>query len=309
MATGSAPRRFDSKHTEDVPRIPLPVGTPYFNLSMGLYEAVPGHLPVQQLHNDFDIFWIVSGTAEWTFRDGSAIRAAKDEFMILPPFVPASIDEARAPLTFWYCHFNFRPVPERLRASHRADYAGPGARALVPLFFTRNDAPGVWRAYSDLTAIQLDELSEHWRFERGILTLVAELAKFAMSSGAGPRAPSRFDTEPLDGRVAEIRKLIDDDPVHPWLVSELAAIAGVTPGHLHALSRRVLGTSIKRYIVEARLRHAMKLLKERRGGELPSVFEVSEACGFSSQHFFSRQFKAYFNMSPLEYRNGSALTT
>jgi AraC-like DNA-binding protein len=301
-------KRSTGKQLGGVPRIPLPEGTPAFNVSMGCYETVPGHLPVQQLHNDYDIFWVISGEAQWTFRDGSTIRAGKDQFMILPPFVPVWIDESKPKLVFWYCHFVFRPVPERIRATHRADYTGPGARVHVPLSFTRKDAPLVWSAYRDLTEIKLDDLSEHWRFERGILTLIAELAKFAAESGGAPGQPRRFDTEPLDSRIAEIRRLIDDDPIHPWLVSELASVAGVSPGHLHALSRRVLGKSIKRYLIEARLRHAMKLLRERRNGELPSVYEVSEACGFSSQHFFSRQFKTYFNMSPLAFRNGSALT-
>ena len=293
----------------DIPRIPLPEGVPTFTGSMGLYTTTPGHLPSQLLNNDYDVFWVQSGEAQWKLRDGTDLRARRDQFVVLPPFVPAWVDETLAPMSFWYCHFAFRPLPERLTPNpeRRADYAGPGARTSLPLFFTRRDAPGVYRVYRHLTRLKLGS-PEPWQFERGIMALVAELARFGQTRRP-PRAEApRFEVAPLDNRVLDIRRRIDEDPTFAWLVSDLAQSAGITPGHLHALSRRVLGKSVKRYIVEARLRHAMQLLKKKKDGEPLSVFEVSEACGFSSQHFFSRQFKSYFNMSPLEYRNGSALT-
>ena len=292
-----------------VPCLLLPEGTPTFSNSMGRYVTVPGELPVQLLHHDYDIFWVQSGEAEWKFRDGTFIRATKDQFMVLPPYVPVWVNEVQPPMTFWYCHFAFRPLPERLPPQRRPDFAGPGKQASVPMFFTRKDAPKVHRAYRVATELRFDPLREPWQLERAIITLIAELAKFALSLKAeSPSAPSRFETEPLDARVAELRRIIDENPTRSWLVTELAATAGITPGHLHALCRRVLGKPIKRYLIEARLRHAMKLLKEKRNGELPSVYDVSEACGFSSQHFFSRQFKAYFNMTPLAFRNGSTLS-
>jgi AraC-like DNA-binding protein len=295
---------------KDVPQIPLPEGVPTFTGSMGLYKTMPGHLPTQLLNNDFDVFWVRSGEAQWQLKDGTTLRARRDQFVVLPPFVPAWVDETAAPMSFWYCHFAFRPIPERLTPnppSRRADYLGPGAHAATPLFFTRRDAPGVHRAYRQLTLLKLGS-PEPWQFERGIIALIAELARFAQGrKSRRPDAP-RFEIAPLDNRVIEIRRRVDEDPTFDWSVAGLAQSAGVTPGHLHALSRRVLGKSMKRYIVESRLRHAMLLLKQKRDGEPLSIFEVSEACGFSSQHFFSRQFKSYFNMSPLEYRNGSALT-
>ena len=295
-------------HPAAIPLIPFPEGVPTFTARMGLYKTVPGHLPVQLLHRDYDIFWVVSGAAEWKLKDGTALRASRDQMVVLPPFVPAWVNETQAPMAFWYCHFEFRPPPQPLSPELQADFAGPGAAAHVPLFFTKREAPRVWSAYRDLSRLALGAGGEPWQVERGLITLVSELATFARSRRPD-RARSRpFEALPLDARVAELCRRIDLDPIFPWLVSELAQSVGVTPGHLHTLCRRVLGKSIKRYIVEARLRHAMKLLKETKNGEPMSAYEVSEACGFSSQHFFSRQFKSYFNMSPIEYRNGSALT-
>jgi AraC-like DNA-binding protein len=104
-----------------------------------------------------------------------------------------------------------------------------------------------------------------------------------------------------------LKIMIESDPLRLWRVSELARHVGLSSGHLHSLCRAVLGKSLKRLIVEARLRRGIHLLKQRSDGTVPSVKEVSRACGFSTQHFFSRQFKKYFHLSPTAYRDGSEL--
>jgi transcriptional regulator GlxA family with amidase domain len=62
------------------------------------------------------------------------------------------------------------------------------------------------------------------------------------------------------------------------------------------------GDSIIAYLMKLRLRHAAKLLA------LPelSVKEVAHASGFSSQYYFSRQFRSHFSLSPLGYRKKKA---
>ncbi|MBA3708736.1 MAG: helix-turn-helix transcriptional regulator, partial [Planctomycetes bacterium] len=97
---------------------------------------------------------------------------------------------------------------------------------------------------------------------------------------------------------------IDGDPIRTWRVSTLAASVELSPGRLNALFRDATGMSLKHFIVTARLRHSLLLLKQDADGRMPTVKEVSDACGFSSQHFFSRQFSACFGLGPLAYRNG-----
>lgn len=68
------------------------------------------------------------------------------------------------------------------------------------------------------------------------------------------------------------------------LYSKFKALTGMTPNH---------------FILNARLQHAAMLLQKHP--EL-SVTEVSERCGFNSPIYFSKCFKAQFQMVPVDYR-------
>jgi len=59
-----------------------------------------------------------------------------------------------------------------------------------------------------------------------------------------------------------------------------------------------LAKSLKRFILDTRLEHALKLLRQNDGENIRSIKEISADCGFSSQQFFSRQFKEGYGMPP-----------
>ncbi|MCK6471358.1 MAG: AraC family transcriptional regulator [Planctomycetes bacterium] len=299
--------------------VPFPSGTPVFSGSHGHYRSYPGHLPVRLLHNDWDLLWVHGGRPTLEFKDGTVLSAAKDQFLVIPPFVSVLVGEQRAGTDFHYCHFHFRPPPVRIPKALHDDAHGPGARAILPLHFTRREAPGVLRAYAALVrvsnqAVEGRKKAPPWRMERAVCDLATALAQFALER-TERRARRKLDAggrllapaAPVDERIETIRRRIEANPARAWSVVELAASADLSTGHLSTLCQRVLGRSLKQFIVETRLQHALKLLKERPDGRVPSVLEVSEACGFSSQHFFSRQFKAYFRIGPLAYRNGATL--
>lgn len=288
--------------------IPLPTGIPTFSQRFGHYVWKPGTAPVLLLHNDFDIFWVTQGQATWELRDGSSLIAGADQFAILPPYVASMIRESKPTLNFWYCHFSFRLVAPRLASNFKEDCLGPGEQALVPLTFSRREAPDVWSAYRAVTRIDFEDQSVPWRVERSILNLVAALAVFARKRTRSRRPMRLFEAvSQQDPRIAELCSRINADPAKAWRVAELADSIGLSAGRLHALCTRVLGKNLKTYIIHARLQQALKLLKEHPEGHFPSVKEVSAACGFSSQHLFSRQFKATFRISPMAYRNGATM--
>jgi AraC-like DNA-binding protein len=283
---------------------PLPRGVPTYSSRHGHYLWRPGTEPVLQIHDDWDIFWIRRGAAAWTFQDGRQMAAGRDDFAILPPFVPAVIRETKSQLAFQYCHFNFR-MPPQVGDQLEPHFMGPGPEVRLPLTFSRAQAPLVWRAYEALTRIEATQ-SKPWRLESAVIDLVGELASFARtrtnSGGVLLKASTR-----LDPRIARIIQRIESEPAFAWRISDLAASIGLSPGRLHSLFRSNHGMSLKRHIVQTRLRLALKLLKERPDGKPPTVKDASIACGFSSQHFFSRQFSAFFRVSPLAYRNGQSI--
>jgi len=280
----------------------LPAGVATYSLRHGYYEWQPGTKPITQMNPDWDMFWVRDGVAQWEFTGGQRVVAKKDQFLILPPFTAAVVSEVRSPMAFWYCHFGFRPAPANINDRWTDDFRRTSARTMVPLTFSRAEAPAVWAAYRDLIRVPAQS-DVPWRLERAVITLVANLVTFAHA-----RQPATTTSSALvsrrDPRVETLCTRITQNPAHPWRVAALAAAVGLSVGRLNSVFRTATGTSLKHFIVTARLRVSLRLLRDYDQGRPPSVRDVAESCGFSSQHFFCRQFKAYFGLAPLAYRNG-----
>jgi AraC-like DNA-binding protein len=282
--------------------VELPAGIPTYSAAHFFWQWPQGKPETVHLYNDFDIWWIRSGQAGLHYRTGRKIVARSDDFLLMPPYLPFWASEHKAPLTFHLCHFTFRPVPMNIRDRVRPDFQAPGGHCLVPTHFSRREAPEVARAYRDLVAIDASGRGKPWQLEQTLLRMVSELAAFGASLRPAPRRVHTVsEIAETDRRVPEIKKRIELNPEYPWKVATLAREHHLSTGRLHFLFRQSLGTSLKAFIVEQRLKRALELLNNFTGGTLPSIKEVSNACGYSSQNFFCRQFKDRFHVSPSDY--------
>lgn len=72
----------------------------------------------------------------------------------------------------------------------------------------------------------------------------------------------------------------------------------VTPSYLGTLFHQQTGYYFNDYLSESRLKYAASLLEE---SDL-KVKDIVDKIGFSSQTYFNRAFKRYFNTSPVNYR-------
>ena len=284
----------------------LPPGVPTYSSRHGVFDWPRGHAPTPLLCDDYDLFWVMRGCATLELGDRRTLRAEQDEFMILPPFVAGTIAQARPPLTFTYFHFGFRAGSPRRRRDPAA-LGSAGRKVYVPMTFSRREAPGVWRAMRALHRLERARPDYDWRLEQMTVNVITELALFGDRRGRLPEDKLFHASGPLDARVAALCQRIQDHPGRAWRVGELASSVGLSPSRVHALCRKTLGRSLKSHIIQTRLRHALMMLRERKEEEIPSIKEVSAACGFSSQHFFSRQFKAMFGVPPSEFRDRATL--
>lgn len=80
-------------------------------------------------------------------------------------------------------------------------------------------------------------------------------------------------------------------------VEKLALRCGISYSYFLRIFQKRFSTTPKKYITKLKLDHACELLRQKM-----SVTDIAETLGFSDVYFFSRQFKKYMNMSPLEYR-------
>lgn len=79
--------------------------------------------------------------------------------------------------------------------------------------------------------------------------------------------------------------------------SELAAGSGISETYLKLLFKEKFGVPPKKYIIQMKINHAAELLRLERY----TVTQVAELCNFSDVHFFSRQFKDYMGVTPMQF--------
>lgn len=72
----------------------------------------------------------------------------------------------------------------------------------------------------------------------------------------------------------------------------------VSPQYLSRIFRTGTGTTFINYVTRVRIRKAIELLTQY---DL-KIYEIAEAVGYSSPHYFSSAFKKTLDISPLEYR-------
>ena len=93
--------------------------------------------------------------------------------------------------------------------------------------------------------------------------------------------------------VAYLEAHIAERPTLEKLCNEFS----LSKTHLRAIFREHTGVSIMEYIVRLRTDLAKQMIRE----ETRNLTEIAEQLGYSSIHYFSRQFKQTTGMSPSEY--------
>lgn len=88
-------------------------------------------------------------------------------------------------------------------------------------------------------------------------------------------------------------------------IQETAERVGYSVSQLRKLFMKARGTGPNKVFEECRMNRARELLQF---GSL-SVIEISLECGYNNQSSFSRAFRHYHGVSPLEFRKASALRT
>jgi YesN/AraC family two-component response regulator len=87
---------------------------------------------------------------------------------------------------------------------------------------------------------------------------------------------------------------------------EIAKIAGLSAPYFSTIFKEEMGENLSKYINRLRVEKASKMLLETE----VSLGEISTACCFQDQSWFSKIFKSFTGMSPGKYRNqGGNLST
>ncbi len=98
--------------------------------------------------------------------------------------------------------------------------------------------------------------------------------------------------------VRAARDYLHDNALRSVSLTELAAVARLSPYHLIRLFKRDIGLTPHAYQINVRINSAKHLLRR----QLP-IAEVAAATAFSDQAHFQRCFKHHTAMTPGQYRN------
>ncbi len=210
---------------------------------------------------------LVAGRGEF-LHDGAWLEVEAGDMLW---FAPGQVVHARAGTRPFRCLVvTFAQVPEDLRPAFRTRWR-PVAEAV--LF-----AEEVWDAYPPrgdgatlLPGYVWNRL--RWREARALA------------------APTPIS--PLDVAERHIAAHVGD----PLPVSSIAAAAGISVPHLHALYRQH-GTTPMSRVWDTRLRRLCDLLAQEEG----PIGELAPKLGFTDAVHLSRRFKARYAMTPREFR-------
>lgn len=113
----------------------------------------------------------------------------------------------------------------------------------------------------------------------------------------GRMRESRGTAERLPVWVARVREMLHDGTKN-WTLLRLAEEVRVHPVHLSREFPKHFNCHLGEYLRLVKVQRAMGLLGERERLLTDIAFE----CGFADQSHFIRSFRAYYGMTPLEYR-------
>jgi AraC-like DNA-binding protein len=178
-----------------------------------------------------------------------------------------------------------------------ADALDPAGRAALPLFrqplvSDRRLGELVRRAHTAVTSESASALERDGAV-RAVVT-------HAVARWAGGRGPANRRS-PSDGTLrglARVREHLHAHVIDDVTVAELAAVAGVSRGHLARSFRAVHGQTLHAYQRSLRLGLAAERLAAR---EQPAL--VAAATGFVDQAHLTRWFKTAFGMTPGAWRS------
>ncbi len=143
-----------------------------------------------------------------------------------------------------------------------------------------------------------NEFSMHWFTRRhelafSALHILCEIA---------PLRPKSLTILQHSGRLTSVFSYIRDYFAEPLSVSQLAQLAHMSSSRFHVFFHQHMGCTPMDYVKQVRLSEACKLLVLNDS----PLAQIAERVGFCNQYHFSREFKAFFHMTPSQYRKDSS---
>jgi len=108
---------------------------------------------------------------------------------------------------------------------------------------------------------------------------------------------NRQSQNPYVNNIMLAMKMIEKEYANKLTVNDIALSLGIGPDHFTRQFKKITGFTPSEYLRRYRFAKALELLR------IPKpIGEVSRETGFQNINYFSREFKAFFNMTPTEFQ-------
>ena len=200
---------------------------------------------------------------------------------LLPDLILADLDEKQAGSGLEFVKQVRRELPEipviMVAGSEESEYVQQALKLGVRDVIVKSAGEGAFRKLLDRTALELDENRE---------------------ADTG-RAADIVQGRHYSGLVLKALHIIDRDYMEQDLsLISVADELDVTPQYLSRIIRDQTGDTFVTCLSRRRMKQAMLLLSD------PGLrlYQISEKCGYATQHYFSYVFRKMTGMTPGEYR-------
>ncbi|WP_374404229.1 AraC family transcriptional regulator [Niveibacterium sp.] len=254
------------------------------------------HYPEHE-HRQFELNYVVSGRQRIATATAAMSQGPGDLLLITPGEAHESRNEGPGEMAYWCLHF---------------DVDDPGLRQLLCLAGTtvlRAGSPvcnAVAPVIERLIACTRDGLLDGPGARLSTMALLCELlaalASGLQAHGAGSSAPPPAHLQAV-GRLARWIEAQVAAPHSEEPIETLIRRTGYSAAHGQALFSRVYGVAPRQYRSRIKLQRACELLRDSSY----AIAAVGEALGYADAAHFSRQFKRWCGVSPLQYRRSQGL--
>ena len=107
-----------------------------------------------------------------------------------------------------------------------------------------------------------------------------------------------FVSEKSSRVIRQVAEYISAHYAEPLTLEEVAGHIHLNPSYLSTIFKKITNLSFREYLNKVRIEEAQRLLLNTDY----SIIEISTACGFNDQSYFSKVFKRYTGMTPKRFR-------
>lgn len=242
--------------------------------------------------NSACLAYVVQGIETFHDPDGEAIRLSAGEMLLMPrnAYMVSDFLQQDGPLEAYLFFFDERVASRFIKRSSRTDRhdaEDPAPVKLLPNEAISQLAQSLDPIYSKLSAKQ--ELVE--------LKLLEVL--HLLSFSATQESLKRFLTfEQTDRPRRNIKQVMRDFPAHNLSIADFAELSGRSLSTFQRDFKRQFGQAPSQWLREARLQHAIELLRTSE----ETITSISMTVGYSDSSHFIKVFKNRFGRTPKQLR-------